>query len=43
LPAALRDLGPAGEPFQVEIAPELRALAEELDRREAPAHARNPS
>jgi nicotinate phosphoribosyltransferase len=43
LPAALRDLGPAGEPFQVEIAPELRALAEELDQREAPAHARNPS
>jgi nicotinate phosphoribosyltransferase len=33
LPAGLRDLGPAREPFRVEIAPRLRALAEELDRR----------
>jgi nicotinate phosphoribosyltransferase len=31
LPAPLRELGPAREPFPVEIAPSLRTLAQELD------------
>jgi hypothetical protein len=43
LPAALRDLEPARETFQVEIATTLRALAEELDQRESAARARNVS
>jgi nicotinate phosphoribosyltransferase len=43
LPAALRDLEPARETFQVEIASTLRALAEELDQREATARARKVS
>jgi nicotinate phosphoribosyltransferase len=40
LPAALRDLGSARAPFQVEIAPAIRALAEALDR-PVPVHAGN--
>jgi nicotinate phosphoribosyltransferase len=41
LPAALRDLDPAAEPFQVEIASTLRALAHEMDQRTAAREARD--
>jgi nicotinate phosphoribosyltransferase len=35
LPAALRALEPAAEPYRVEISPALRALADEVDRQTA--------